>query len=100
MKEDYFDINEINQMQKFVDDYEYTQDELETTIKALLKRTKDKSLQETIKGIKEYIKDNEGSRYDEYKEKIAEFEDFNINDYNDNEGIWEDYQRDIMEGLR
>ena len=73
MKEDYFDINEINQMQKFVDDYEYTQDELDTTIKALLKRTKDKSLQDTIKGIKDYIKDNEGSRYEDFKEITSNF---------------------------
>lgn len=99
-REDYYDIIEINKMQNFVDEYEYTIDELTTTINHLKTKITDKSLEETIEGMFDYIKDNENIRYNDYKEILTEFEYFNINDYDDNEGIWEDYQRDIMGGLK
>lgn len=97
---EYYDLDEINQMQKFVEEYEYSIDELTTTINQILKIIQDNSLKGTIEGILEYISDNEGKRYNDYKEKLEDFEHFDEKEFTSNEGIWEEHQNEILGGLR
>lgn len=97
---EYFDLDEINQKQEFVDEYEYAMDEIENLIQHLGNVITDKSLKETIDLLPEYITINEGIRYSECKDILEDFEDFNPNDYNDNEEINQDYLNDIYGGLR
>lgn len=99
-RSDYYDLDEINQMQKFIDEYEYSIDELEATIHQLSKVLQDKSLKGTIEGIVEFIEDCEGGRYNDYKQKITDFENFDEKEFTDNSGIWEEHQQEIIGGLK
>lgn len=97
---DYYDLNEINRMQEFIDEYEYTMDEVEKLVQYLGNVVGDTSLHETIDLLPEYITVQEGKRYSDYKDILEDFEDFNINDYNDNDGINQEYLNDIYGGLK
>ena len=72
------DIEELNQMQVFVNDYEYAMDEIENLIQHLSHVINDKSLKETIDLLPEYITINEGIRYCEYKDKLEDLNNFNM----------------------
>lgn len=97
---DYFDINEMNRMQEFVDEYDYAMDEIENLVQHLVNVIGDLSLRETIELLPEYVVVQEGKRYNDYKEVLEEFEDFNPHDYNDNDGINQEYLNDIYGGLK
>lgn len=88
---EYFDLKEINAMEEFVFEYERAIKKTNQLIEELLKFTTDESLIEDIKALKEPIETNEKSRYEDYKEKLEDFENFSENDYNNNDGLDQEY---------
>lgn len=72
------DLEELNQMQAFVNEYEYAMDEVDNLIQHLSHVINDKSLRETLELLPEYITINEGMRYCDFKEKLEDSNDFNM----------------------
>ena len=87
---------ELNDMQNYVEDYT----SLEKSLDRYYFSVEDKELKETIMEMQRILTECEESKYKEYKEKIEEYEDFNINDYVDNDAIASEYRREIMGGLK
>ena len=87
---------ELNDMQNYVEDYK----SLEQSLDRHYFSVEDKDLKETIIEMQRILTEYEESKYKEYKEKIEEYEDFNINDYVDNDAIASEYRREIMGGLK
>ena len=50
-------------------------------------------LLETVEILKQTLEENEKGRYEDYKEQVDEFENFNVNDYINNEGLINEYMR-------
>lgn len=99
-KSDYYDTDELNRMQKYVNDYEYSLDEIEALTIQLVKTIEDQELKDLIQSLMTYIVDNEGHKYLNYKRTLDDAEHFEDKEFTDNKGIWEDYQRDIIGGLK
>ena len=97
-REDVFDDREIDKMRDFVSEYEYVMDEIETIKQHLIHSCLDKSMKDTLEYLGETVEVNEGSRYRDYKEQINEYDNFDPNDYNTNDGLKEDYERMKLRG--
>lgn len=92
-RDDVFDSKEIERMKDFVSDYDYVMNELNEQITLWQDIVTDEGLSETLDYLVETLEINEKSRYEEYKEQIEEYENFDPRDYNDNEGLKEEYER-------
>lgn len=99
-REEFFDKREIEKAYDFIAEYETIQKKIEEFKKDLKGYTTDKSMEETIDTIGETIEDNEGYRYRDYKEQIELYENFDINDYNTNEGLDQEYIHGKIGGLK
>lgn len=97
---EYFDLKEINAMEEFVYEYERAIKKTNQLIEELLKFTTDESLIEDIKALKEPIEINDKARYDDYKEKLEDFENFSENDYNNNDGLDQEYITGKIGGIK
>lgn len=92
-REDIFDEKEIEKMKDFISDYDYVVNELNEQVALLQDIVADEGLCDTLNCLLETIEVNEKSRYEEYKEQIEEYENFDPRDYNDNDGLKEEYER-------
>lgn len=97
---EYFDLKEINAMEEFVYEYERAIKKTNQLIEELLKFTTDESLIEDIKALKEPIEINEKARYEDCKEKLEDFENFSENDYNNNDGLDQEYITGKIGGIK
>ncbi len=76
---------DINNMQDYLIDYKRIYDALENVTNP--------DLEDCVLLLKQTLDESERSTYEEYKEKVDEFENFNVNDYCTNDGLKEEFER-------
>lgn len=87
---------ELDQMYNYVSDYE----SLEKSLDRHYFSIEDEEFKETIMEMQQLLAEYEAKKYEDYKAKIEEFENFSWDDYVDNDAIADEYRRDIMRGLK
>ena len=97
---EYFNLKEINEMEEFTKEYEKIITKIEELIADLLEEITDESLREDIQLLKQPIEDNDEYRYKDYKEKLEDFENFSEDDYNNNDGLDQEYITGKIGGIK
>ena len=98
-RDDVFDRGEIEEKRDYITDYEYVHEELMTQIQLMKDVITNTELMDTLDWLVESFEETETSRYEEIKNDVDEYDNFNPLDYNDNDGLKEEYERGKLGNL-